>query len=147
MQFAMHARIGFAIGISCLTFSAAAEAVAPCCASGDNGRPNAVTSSSLTDLGKTAPQAQNMSRVPDWQAFVFVRGSVQYVELADAAGVPRAAFGISGDNVLALPIGSDVVQQVAVAPALATTVFQDNVVVVGVMATADGSTTWQVYVK
>lgn len=130
--------------LALFSFGSLAMAEAPCCASDDHGaHALAVT----TDLGKVSPTTGNRSLVPDWQAFVFTRRGTRYVELADAAGVPRAAFTAVDGTVLELPIGSDAVHQVAVAPALATTVYDDASVTVGVLTNADGTVTWQVYVK
>jgi hypothetical protein len=98
-------------------------------------------------LGKAAPEAQNVAVTPDWRAYVFNRDTVRYVELADATGAPRAAYTVVGDRVLALPIGGDLVQQVAVAPPVAAVVYQDEYSAVGVVTNADGTVTWQVFVK
>lgn len=136
---------GLSVSTSGYAVGAAAE---PCCASGDNGKPSQLmVTRSRMDLGKPVPAVQNLSLVPDWQAFVFTRDSVRYVELAGADGVPRAAFTVVSQGVLALPIGGDLVRQVAVAPPLASTVYQDDHVAVGVLTDAEGATSWQVYVK
>lgn len=133
------------IGVVLLGGAVAAKADAPvCCASDDHGiRSHAVA----TDLGKVSPGTENYSRVPGWQAFVFSRNGVRYVELADASGLPRAAFTVVDGSVLALPVGGDIVQQVAFAPTFASLVFDDASVAVGVVTNADGSVSWQVFVK
>ena len=123
---------------------AGAWAEAPCCASDDHGiRANAAKA----DLGRMGTAAANESRRPDWQAYVFTRGTTRWIEVADAGGLPRAAFTAIGGSLVTLPIGADQVQQVAFAPPLASVVFEDSALVVGVMTGADGSTIWQVYVK
>jgi hypothetical protein len=147
MRRAQLSRIGFALLLTGLGVSLSAHAELPCCASGDNGKPHAMAVPTQTDLGKAAPEAQNLSAAPDWRVYVFTRDTVRYVELTDATGVPRAAYTVVGDRVLALPIGSDVVQQVAVAPPVAVVVYQDDYSVVGVVTNADGTVTWQVFVK
>lgn len=147
MRRAQLSRIGIVLLLSGLGTSFGAHAELPCCASGDNGKPHAVTVPTQTDLGKAAPVALNLAVVPDWRAYAFTRDTVRYVELTDAAGVPRAAFTVVGDRVLALPIGSDQVQQVGVAPPVAAVVYEDEYSVVGVVTKADGTVTWQVFVK
>ncbi|MDR6642781.1 hypothetical protein J2X57_001993 [Luteibacter sp. 1214] len=124
----------------------AAEPV--CCASGDNGKPKgraAVASSS--ELGKTSPASSNLSLSPEYQVFEFTREGLRYVEVADAAGVPRAAFTIVSGSVLALPVGTDAVQQVAIAPAWTDVVYDDGTITVARRVASDGALVWQVFVK
>lgn len=127
-------------GISSISTGAPAEA--PCCASGDHG-----IQAARADLGKVGTAAPNESRQPGWQAYVFTRGATRWVEVADANGVPRAAFTAVSGSLVTLPIGSDQVQQVAFAPPAASVVFEDGAITVGALTGSDGSTVWQVYVK
>jgi len=146
------ARVGLSglkviLAISGITVFAGANAGAPtepCCSSGDHGVQGRAVS---TDLGKVSPTAANYSLSPNWQAFIFVRNGVRYVEVADAAGVPRAAFTIVGESVLSLPVGMDQVQQVAVASPADEVVFEDATTRVGAVTGQDGAVTWQVLVK
>lgn len=122
-------------------------AEAPCCASGDNGRPASLMARSLTDLGQSNPTVTNESRQPDYQAFVFTRNAQRFIEITDAAGTPRAAFTVVNNGLLTLPIGSDAVQHVPFAPVVSDVVYDDQDVVVGIRRGADGRTSWQVYIK
>lgn len=127
--------------------AATLAAEAPCCASGDNGRPNAIMARSLTDLGQPNPAVTNESRQSDYQAFVFTRDTQRFIEIADASGTPRAAFTVVNGTLLSLPVGSDAVQQVPVAPTAADTVYDDHYVSVGIRRGSDGRASWQVYIK
>jgi len=137
---------GMSLAIGALVSSASAEQVQPCCASGDNGKPHATTLA-LTDLGKSSPSAVNYSRSPDYQVFLFSRDAHTYIEVTDLAGAPRAAFAVINGGVLALPVGSDAVHQVAVAAPVSDVVYEDASTVVGFAVGENGSTTWQLYVK
>jgi len=120
---------------------------APCCASGGNGRPSAVTAPSSSELGKVSPGGQNLSLSPEYQVYQFTRSGVRYIEVTDLSGVPRAAFASVGGALLSLPIGEDAVQQIAVVPAWTDVVYEDVAVTVARYVAADGTVTWQVYVK
>lgn len=126
----------------------AAWAGAPvCCSSGDNGKPLVGTSQSATQLGQTGPTVENQSLRPEYQAFVFTRNAVRYVEVADGSGTPRAAFTVLNGGLLTLPVGHDAVQEVAFAPLPTDTVYQDAIMVVGVRLSEDGATVWQVFLR
>jgi hypothetical protein len=126
--------------------SAMAFELPPCCASGGNGRPNAVAVSS-SDLGKVSPSGQNLSLSPEYQVFQFTRSGVRYTEVADASGSPRAAFTFIGGELLALPVGDDAVQQIAIAPTSTDVVYADATMVVARHVGVDGAVSWQVYAK
>lgn len=120
----------------------------PCCASGDNGKPKGRTAvASTSELGKTSPTSSNLSLSPEYQVFEFTREGLRYVEVADAAGVPRAAFTIVSGSVLVLPVGTDAVQQIAIAPTWTDVVYDDGTVTVARRVASDGALVWQVFVK
>lgn len=122
-------------------------AEAPCCASGGNGRPNAITTSSSSELGKVSPTGQNLSLSPEYQVYQFIRSGVRYFEVTDPSGAPKAAFTSVGGKLLALPIGEDAVQQIAVVPVWTDVVYEDATLAIARYAATDGTVTWQVYVK
>lgn len=136
--------ISFAVSLLAASSVANAEApVAPCCSSGDHG----VHSQGTSALGQTSPSVQNFSQLPDWRVYTFVRNGIRYIEVADQAGAPRAAFAAIGGSLLTLPIGADYVQQVALHPELAAVVYEDEQLSVGVRTNLDGTVSWQVFVK
>jgi len=59
------------------------------------------------DLGQSWPRAQNLSIATGWNVYVFTRGNVRYLQINDASGNVHAAFAVSGNLALALPMGSD----------------------------------------
>jgi len=118
-----------------------------CCASGDNGKPSGMAAVGTTELGQTNPSVPNLSLSPEYQVFQFTRDGVRYTEVADLTGAPRAAFTVVGGALLTLPVGTDIVQQIPVAPAWSDVVYDDGSIVIARRITSDGGTTWQVYVK
>ncbi|MGE7139650.1 hypothetical protein ACQKIE_18645 [Luteibacter sp. NPDC031894] len=118
-----------------------------CCASGDNGKPSGMSAVGTTELGQFNPSVQNLSLSPEYQVFQFTREGIRYIEVADLAGAPRAAFTVVNGALLTLPIGPDTAQQVAISPAWTDVVYDDGSVVVARRTAADGGVTWQVYVK
>jgi hypothetical protein len=142
-------RVNILVGSLMLASCGAAWAEAPvCCASDDHHKPSGQSLAvSSTELGKVSPSATNLSLVPDYQVFQFTRDGIRYLEVADAAGTPRAAFTVAQGALITLPIGQDAMQQVAVAPTWQATVFDDGVIAVAKRLDANGATVWQVFVK
>ena len=82
-----------------------------------------------TGLGSAWPNAQDVSRQPQWHVYVFVRDGVKYIQVNDTNGVVRGgiAASISGDARIALPLGLGQVAVApnSVAPAQGTIVYSD----------------------
>jgi hypothetical protein len=102
------------------------------------------------DLGQSWPRAQNLSLSAGWNVYVFTRGSIHFVQVNDSSGNVHAAFAVAGDQVLALPIGSDA-QRVstpqqplaAVSTANGQVIYSDLQLQVVMVPQADGSA-WNV---
>lgn len=78
------------------------------------------------DLGAAAPNRANYSQSPSWQAFVYERGGVRYIQLNDAEGVVHAVVAIGANGVAVLPLGVDAEHVVFGAPeGAAVTVYRD----------------------
>lgn len=59
-------------------------------------------------LGAAWPNAQDLSRRPEWHVYVFVRDGIKYIQVNDRNGVVRGgvAASASGDTTIALPLGT-----------------------------------------
>ncbi|WP_266157598.1 hypothetical protein [Dyella silvatica] len=104
-----------------------------------------------SDLGKTNPQAEDLSISPNWHVYVFHRDGIKYIQVNDQQDQVRVAFATGNGSYLVLPIGSDA-HQVSTpqrrlpfhgAATLSETVYTDNAVQV-VMAPQSGGVQWQV---
>jgi hypothetical protein len=88
-------------------------------------------------LGQAWPNTVDVSRSPQWHAYVFMLGGVKYVQVNDINGNVLGAVGTANGQFITLPIGrfSQLVatpQEPAATPATApaaataTTVYQDS---------------------
>ena len=101
-------------------------------------------------LGQSWPNASDVSSSPNFHAYVFVLGGIQYVQINDANGNVLGAVGTSNGQFITLPIGR-FSQQVATpqqAPAASTTaapvaapttVYQDTATQVTATPLSDGT--------
>lgn len=89
-------------------------------------------------LGSAWPNAQDVSKRPEWHVYVFVRDGVKYIQVNDVNGVVRGgvAASITGDTQIALPLGMGQVG-VATDPAAVQgpVVYSDNTTVVSSTST------------
>ena len=101
-------------------------------------------------LGQSWPNASDVSSNPNFHAYVFVLGGIQYVQINDTNGNVIGAVGTSNGQFITLPVGrfSQLVttpqQAPAVAPAAATaspsTVYQDSATTLTATPLSDGTT-------
>lgn len=88
-----------------------------------------VASAPTAGLGSAWPNAQDVSRQPQWHVYVFMRDGVKYIQVNDTNGVVRGgiAASVSGDTRIALPLGLGQVAVVpdGVAPVQGTVVYSD----------------------
>jgi len=66
----------------------------------------AASTAPAPDLGKSWPNAADVSASPRWHVYVFHRDHVEYVQVNDANGTVHAAFAIANGQTLVLPIGT-----------------------------------------
>jgi hypothetical protein len=103
-----------------------------------------------TGLGQSWPNATDVSASPNWHAYVFVLGGIEYVQVNDQNGNVIGAVGTANGQFITLPIGAfaqlvTTPQQPAAvtttaAPAAApTTVYQDTAVQVTATPNTDGT--------
>jgi hypothetical protein len=98
-------------------------------------------------LGSAWPtDAKDVSRVPGFHAYAWVRGGVKYVQINDNAGNVLAAFATANGTFLPLPMGreSTALQTpqdtpAAAAPAAGVTVYQDESVSVTAATRTNGA--------
>ena len=101
-------------------------------------------------LGQSWPNASDVSRNPNFHAYVFTLGGIQFVQINDANGNVLGAVGTSGGQFITLPVGrfSQLVttpQQGPSAPTTATptttptTVYQDPATTVTATPLSDGT--------
>jgi hypothetical protein len=102
-------------------------------------------------LGSAWPtDAQDVSRIPGFHAYAWVKGGVKYVQINDNAGNVLAAFATANGTFLPLPMGREAanLQTPQDAPATAAstssspgvTVYQDNSVSVTAATQSNGTT-------
>lgn len=74
-------------------------------------------------LGQAWPNATDVSANPNFHAYVFMLGGIQYVQINDANGNVLGAVGMANGQFITLPIGrfSQLVSTPQQAPAVATT--------------------------
>jgi hypothetical protein len=104
---------------------------------------------SASGLGQSWPNASDVSSNPNFHAYVFTLGGIQYVQINDANGNVLGAVGSANGQFITLPIGqfSQLVttpqQGPAVTPAAAaaapTTVYQDSATTVTATPLKDGT--------
>lgn len=100
-------------------------------------------------LGQAWPNAADLSSNPNFHAYVFTLGGIQYVQINDANGNVLGAVGTSNGQFITLPVGrfSQLVttpqQGPAVTPAAPaaapTTVYQDTATTVTATPLSDGT--------
>ncbi len=103
-----------------------------------------------TGLGQAWPNATDVSASPNWHAYVFVLGGVEYVQVNDHNGNVIGAVGAANGQFITLPIG--VFAQMVTTPqqpaavtttaqpaAAPTTVYQDSAVQVTATTNTDGT--------
>jgi hypothetical protein len=104
-----------------------------------------------TGLGQAWPNATDVSASPNWHVYVFVLNGIKYVQVNDLNGKVIGAIGTAGGQFITLPIGESAryvstPQQRAArmssvnAAAPATTVYQDNSVIIMATPTTNGAT-------
>jgi hypothetical protein len=100
-------------------------------------------------LGQSWPNASDVSRSPNFHAYVFVLGGIQYVQVNDANGNVLGAVGTSNGQFITLPVGrfSQQVSTPQQAPAVSTaapaaaptTVYQDTATQITATPLSDGT--------
>lgn len=103
-------------------------------------------------LGQAWPNAQDVSANPNWHVYVFANNGIRYVQVNDADGNIRVAFGTAGGQFLVLPMGRDaqristpqepLAEQSTVVPltSYTETVYKDESVQVEAVPMTDGTT-------
>ena len=101
-------------------------------------------------LGSAWPtDAQDVSRVPGFHAYAWVKGGVKYVQINDNAGNVLAAFATANGTFLPLPMGraagnlqtpQDAPATASSAPSSGVTVYQDSSVNVTAATQSNGAT-------
>jgi hypothetical protein len=103
-----------------------------------------------TGLGQSWPNAADVSSNPNFHAYVFTIGGIQFVQINDANGNVLGAVGAAGGQFITLPVGrySQLVSTPQQAPAVATTatattapatVYQDTATTVTATPLSDGT--------
>lgn len=111
----------------------------------------AVAGAPSTGLGQAWPNAPDVSTSPNYHAYVFVLGGVQYIQINDAAGHVLGSVGTSSGQFIVLPIGkfAHLVSTPQQAPATTssatptaapTTVFNDGTTTVTATPMSNGTT-------
>lgn len=102
-----------------------------------------------TGLGQAWPNASDVSVNPNFHAYVFVMGGIQYIQINDAAGHVLGAVGQAGGQYIVLPVGRyarqvSTPQQTATTTATPTassmTVYNDGTTQVTATPMSDGTT-------
>jgi hypothetical protein len=103
-----------------------------------------------TGLGQSWPNASDVSSNPNFHAYVFTLGGIQFVQINDLNGNVLGAVGTSGGQFITLPVGrfAQLVATPQQAPAVATsatptatasTVYQDTATTVTATPLSDGT--------
>jgi len=111
----------------------------------------AASTAPATDLGKSWPNAPDVSASPRVHVYVFQRDHIQYVQINDASGNVRAAFATANGQTLSLPMGTTLdhasvsASPSAAAQATATgeLIYRDRQLVVTMLPQSNGIT-WSV---
>ena len=101
-------------------------------------------------LGQSWPNASDVSSNPNFHAYVFTIGGIQFVQINDANGNVLGAVGSAGGQFITLPVGrfSQLVSTPQQAPAVTTTatpttspttVYQDTATTVTATPLSDGT--------
>jgi len=101
-------------------------------------------------LGQSWPNASDVSRNPNFHAYVFTLGGIQFVQINDANGNVLGAVGQAGGQFITLPVGRfsqqvSTPQQGPAAPSTGTpttapaTVYQDPNTTVTATPMSDGT--------
>ncbi|MFK2873729.1 hypothetical protein ISP13_09325 [Dyella lipolytica] len=117
---------------------------------GLSGVVNAATPPS-TGLGQAWPNATDVSTSPNYHAYVFVLGGIQYIQINDLNGNVLGSVGTTGGQFITLPIGKfaqlvSTPQQPAATTSNAapttspTTVYNDGTTTVTATPMSDGTT-------
>jgi hypothetical protein len=101
----------------------------------------------VSGLGSAWPtDAQDVSRMPGFHAYAWVKGGVKYVQINDNAGNVLAAFATANGTFLPLPMGREAgnlqTPQDATAPSASSsgvTVYQDSSVNVTATTQTNGT--------
>ena len=101
-------------------------------------------------LGSAWPtDAQDVSRMPGFHAYAWIKGGVKYVQINDNAGNVLAAFATANGTFMSLPMGretttlqtpQDTPATAASASSPGVTVYQDSAVSVTAATQANGTT-------
>jgi hypothetical protein len=103
-----------------------------------------------TGLGQAWPNASDVSSSPNFHAYVFTLGGIQFVQINDVNGNVIGAVGTSNGQFITLPVGrfSQLVSTPQQAPAVSTqatptaaptTVYQDSATTVTATSLSDGT--------
>ncbi|AIF47175.1 hypothetical protein HY57_07745 [Dyella japonica A8] len=105
--------------------------------------------SPTSGLGQAWPNAADVSSSPNYHAYVFTLGGIQFVQVNDLNGNVLGAVGTANGQFITLPVGrfsqlvSTPQQAPLVAPAAAaatpTTVYQDSATTVTATPLSDGT--------
>jgi hypothetical protein len=101
-------------------------------------------------LGQSWPNASDVSSSPNFHAYVFTLGGIQFVQINDLNGNVIGAVGSSNGQFITLPVGrfSQLVSTPQQAPAVSTsatpttsptTVYQDSATTVTATSLSDGT--------
>ncbi|WP_430391130.1 hypothetical protein [Dyella sp. 20L07] len=101
-------------------------------------------------LGQAWPNATDVSPSPNFHAYVFVLGGIQYVQINDLNGNVLGAVGTANGQFITLPIGlfsqlvatpqqSAATSTTATPAATTTTVYQDSATTVTATPLSDGT--------
>lgn len=104
-----------------------------------------------TGLGQAWPNAADVSVSPNYHAYVFVLGGIQYIQINDLNGNVLGSVGTASGQFITLPIGKfaqyvSTPQQPAAAAgnatpnSSATTVYNDGTTTVTATSMSDGTT-------
>lgn len=117
------------------------------------GLSTAATAQSLgAGLGQTWPNAQDVSISTHWHVYVFGNNGIRYVQVNDAYGNVRVAFGAANGQFLVLPMGRDAQristpQQPAASGGTAVpltsyseTIYRDDAITLDAVPMSDGTT-------
>lgn len=97
----------------------------------------------VNGLGQSWPNSPDQSASPEFHVYTFDRKGVRYIQVNDTNGTVRGAVAVIGDEVMALPMGTDAGRWSASTPntarAAGPSVYQDAAVRVSAMPLPDGS--------
>ena len=111
----------------------------------------AIAGAPSTGLGQAWPNTTDVSASPNYHAYVFVLGGIQYIQINDLNGNVLGSVGTAGGQFITLPIGKfaqlvSTPQQPAATTSNATptasptTVYNDGTTTVAATPMSDGTT-------